>query len=167
MLLLGLGKYRTFQIPRYCGIDFANTAVSAVFAVLTLSISNRVENPLFCNQFWNKSIIGLFWVLSNAKRYESVENWAFRLLIHFAQIEQYFTDEELVLNLWKDQLSVNNDLNGWKLSHNNQRNIGKIMRMCTILQLLLIPQIPHLEYRGIAVSVLNTAPRGIAVFAQP
>ena len=39
--------------------------------------------------------------------------------------------------------------------------------MCTIFQLLLIPQIPHLEYRGIAVSVLNTAPRGIAVFAQP
>ena len=41
------------------------------------------------------------------------------------------------------------------------------MHISAILQLSLIPQIPHLEYRGIAVSIFNTAPRGIAVFAQP
>ena len=39
----------------------------------------------------------------------------------------------------------------------------------TILNVLfnLIPQIPRLEYRGITVSILNTAPRGIVVLTQP
>ena len=57
--------------------------------------------------------------------------------------------------------------------------MAKIVHICAILQLSLIPQIPHLEYRGIALSIFNTAPRGIAlsifntaprgiaVFAQP
>ena len=43
-----LVKYRTFQILRYRGIDFANTAE---FAVLALMISNRVENPYFAFDF--------------------------------------------------------------------------------------------------------------------
>ncbi len=47
------------------------------------------------------------------------------------------------------------------------KEMAKMMHICAILQLSLIPQIPHLEYRGIAVSIFNTAPRGIAVFAQP
>jgi len=36
----------------------------------------------------------------------------------------------------------------------------------TIFVAFEISQIPHLKYRGIAVSIMNTAPRGIAVFTQ-
>ena len=49
---VGFGKYRTFQIPRYCGIDFAYTAV---FAVLALIVSNRVKNPYFAFDFERKT----------------------------------------------------------------------------------------------------------------
>jgi len=47
------------------------------------------------------------------------------------------------------------------------KEMAKMMQICAILQLSLIPQIPHLKYRGIAVSIFNTAPRGIAVFTEP
>ena len=54
-----------------------------------------------------------------------------------------------------------------KTKSQKPKEFAKILPISGILKLMIIPQIPHLEYRGIAVSIFNTAPRGIAVFTQP
>ena len=72
----------------------------------------------------------------------------------------------MTLNFKINKFSVKLGLSVGKVSHKNKNNCKNHTKMSNFA-VFEVPQIPHLKYRGIAVSVLNTAPRGIAVFTQP